>query len=111
MLCGCAVLLCAARYADAAMTITYGYDAQDRLTQVSYSDHEKEAFVYDSASNVLLAMAITDANYLESFLLYFTLVDPISSPAFRQIITACRNPIVTKKPDWNTIWAKAQSKA
>ncbi len=52
-------------------TITYTYDGQYRLTQVTYSDSQKECFSYDAANNLDLYMALTDSKYFNSFLLYF----------------------------------------
>ena len=57
-----------------AATITYTYDAQHRLVQASYSASQKEFFNHDAAGNVDQRVAITDAKYLESWLLYFSML-------------------------------------
>lgn len=54
----------------AGTTITYSYDKQHRLTQVSYSDSEKMTYSYDGANNLDLYVVITDSKYFKSFLLY-----------------------------------------
>ena len=69
------VLLVFATSALAGTTITYSYDAQYRLTQVSYSESQKEFFNYDSAGNLDLYVAVTDSSYLNSFLLYLTFLE------------------------------------
>jgi len=65
----------------AGTTITYTYDAQHRLVQASYSASEKEFFNHDAAGNVDQRVAITDAKYLESWLLYFSMLGPTRRPA------------------------------
>ena len=57
-----------------AATITYTYDAQHRLVQASYTASQKEFFNHDAAGNVDQRVAITDAKYLESWLLYFSML-------------------------------------
>ena len=64
----------------AGTTITYTYDAQYRLVQASYSDTEKEFFNYDAAGNLELYVAVTDASYLNSFLLYLTFLEDQTRP-------------------------------
>jgi hypothetical protein len=56
-----------------AATIAYTYDAQHRLVQASYSASEKAFYNYDAAGNVDQHITITNAKYLESWLLWFTL--------------------------------------
>ena len=63
-----------------AATITYTYDAQHRLVQASYSASQKEFFNHDAAGNVDQRVAITDAKYLESWLLYFSALDLLPGP-------------------------------
>jgi len=53
-----------------AATITYTYDAQHRLVQASYSASEKVFYNYDAAGNMDQHVTITNAKYLESWLLY-----------------------------------------
>ena len=66
------IVLVLGAFASAGTTITYSYDAQYRLTQVSYSESQKEFFNYDAAGNLELYVAVTDASFLNSFLLYLT---------------------------------------
>jgi YD repeat-containing protein len=68
------VILC---HSALAATITYTYDAQHRLVQASYSASEKMFYNYDAAGNVDQHVTITDAKYLESWLLYFSLLDTV----------------------------------
>ena len=63
-----------------AATITYTYDAQHRLVQASYTASQKEFFNHDAAGNVHQRVAITDAKYLESWLLYFSALDMLPMP-------------------------------
>jgi len=63
------VFVLSASLASAA-TISYTYDAQHRLVQASYSASEKVFYNYDAAGNVDQHVTITDAKYLESWLLY-----------------------------------------
>jgi hypothetical protein len=75
-----------------AATITYTYDAQHRLVQSSYTTSQKEFFSHDAAGNVDQRTAITDAKYLESWLLYLSMLD-VCMPeqltvAVRQVLTA-----------------------
>ena len=74
------VLLVFATSAFAGTTITYAYDQQYRLTQVSYSESEKEFFNYDAAGNLELYVAVTDSAYLNSFLLYLTFIQDQTRP-------------------------------
>ena len=60
-----------------AATITYTYDTQHRLVQASYSDSQREFYNYDAAGNVEQHVVITDAKYLQSWLLYFSLLDAV----------------------------------
>lgn len=73
-----------------AATVTYTYDAQHRLVQASYSTSEKVFYNYDAAGNVDQHIVITDAKYLESWLLYFSLVEPRPMPgsAFLRLVYA-----------------------
>ena len=64
----------------AGTTITYAYDQQYRLVQASYSDSEKEFYNYDVAGNPNLYVAVTDASYLNSFLLYLTFLEDQRRP-------------------------------
>ena len=66
--------------AFAGTTITYSYDAQYRLTRVSYSESQKEFFNYDAAGNLELYVAVTDASFLNSFLLYLTFLENQTRP-------------------------------
>ena len=70
-------------FATSALAVTtsiYSYDAQYRLTQVSYSESQKEFFNYDSAGNLDLYVAVTDSAYLNSFLLYLTFMEDQMRP-------------------------------
>jgi len=73
-----------------AAPITYTYDAQHRLVQASYSTTEKVFYNYDAAGNVDQHIVITDSKYLESWLLYFSLVEPrpMSGSAFLRLVNA-----------------------
>ena len=73
-------LLVLATSALAGTTITYSYDAQYRLTRVSYSESQKEFFNYDAAGNLELYVAVTDASFLNSFLLYLTFLENQTRP-------------------------------
>ena len=64
----------------AGTTITYSYDAQYRLVQASYSASEKEFYNYDAAGNLELYVAVTDASFLNSFLLYLTFLENQTRP-------------------------------
>jgi hypothetical protein len=73
-------LLVAATSALAGTTITYTYDAQYRLVQASYSESDKEFYNYDAAGNLDLYVAVTDASFLNSFLLYLTYLENQNRP-------------------------------
>ena len=78
-----------------AATITYAYDNQHRLVQASYSASQQEFFTHDAAGNVDQHVVITDAKYLRSWLLYFSLVDPWPTPGvalLKQAVTQCLPP-------------------
>jgi len=57
-----------------AATITYTYDAQHRLVQMSYSVSQKAFISYDASGNVEQQVVITDAKYLQSWLWYFSML-------------------------------------
>ena len=57
-----------------AATITYSYDAQHRLVQASYSASQKVFYNYDATGNVDQHVVITDGKYLQSWLLYFSMI-------------------------------------
>ena len=72
----------------AGTTITYTYDKQHRLTSADYSATQADAHVayqYDAANNLDVYVAITDAQYLESWMLYFSSFDPLSVPDLARI--------------------------
>ena len=76
-------------------TITYAYDNQHRLVQASYSASQQEFFTYDAAGNVDQHVVITDAKYLQSWLLYFSVVDPWPMPGvalLKQAVTESLSP-------------------
>jgi len=78
-----------------AATITYAYDNQHRLVQASYSASQQEFFNHDAAGNVDQHVVITDAKYLQSWLLYFSVVDPWPTPGvalLKQAVTECLSP-------------------
>ncbi len=77
-------------FAVRANSITYTYDAQHRLVQASYGASEKVFYNHDAAGNVDQHIVITDAKYLESWLLYFSLVEPQPMPgsAFLRLVYA-----------------------
>lgn len=74
------VLLVFAGSSLAGTTITYAYDEQYRLTQVSCGESEKELYNYDAAGNLDLYVAVTDASFLNSFLLYLTFLENQGRP-------------------------------
>jgi len=90
-------ILLAAATARAGTTITYTYDKQHRLTSADYSAAQADAHVayqYDAANNLDVYVAITDGQYLKSFLWYFSyLPSPITSPHRVAAIS------------WPTVWA------
>jgi len=78
-----------------AATITYAYDSQHRLVRASYSASQQEFFNHDAAGNVDQHVVITDAKYLQSWLLYFSIVDPWPTPGvnlLKQAVTECLSP-------------------
>jgi len=87
----------------AGTTITYTYDKQHRLTSVDYSAAQTDAHVayqYDAANNLDIYVAITDGQYLKSFLWYFSyLPSPIASPRCFAAIS------------WPGIWARISAKS
>jgi hypothetical protein len=63
----------------AGTTITYTYDKQHRLTSVDYSAAQTDAHVayqYDAANNLDIYVAITDGQYLKSFLYWLSWAVP-----------------------------------
>ena len=72
------MMLCAFGQAHADTTISYSYDQNNRLVKAEYSESQQMFYNYDAADNMTLAMAITDAQYLKSFMLYLSLIDPVS---------------------------------
>ncbi len=63
----------------AGTTISYTYDKQHRLTSVNYSEAQADAHVsyqYDAANNLDVYVAITDGQYLRSFLYWLSYVVP-----------------------------------
>ena len=84
------LLIALARPCLDAAPVSYTYDAQRRLVQASYSATQKEFYNYDAAGNVDQHVVITDAKYLESWLLYFSLVEPWTPGAtvLRDAVTA-----------------------
>ena len=73
-------LLVLARTSSAAV-ISYTYDGQHRLVQAGYSNAERTFYAYDAAGNLEQHVAITDSKYLQSWLLYFSMVGyPLNSP-------------------------------
>lgn len=87
----------------AGTTITYTYDKQHRLTSADYSAAQADAHVayqYDAANNLDVYVAITDGQYLKSFLWYLSWL-----------------PAPTWQPDgfagisWPEIWASLTAKS
>jgi len=66
----------------ATTTINYTYDAQHRLLQASHSDSQKDFYSYDAAGNVDQHVVITDAKYLQSWLLYFSMLGGHAAESF-----------------------------
>ncbi len=67
----------AAHVTLAGTTITYTYDAQHRLVSADYSEAQPDTHVvyqYDAANNVSLIVAITDSQWLRSFMLWLSAV-------------------------------------
>lgn len=63
----------------AGTTITYSYDKQHRLTSADYSAAQTDAHIayqYDAANNLDVYAAITDGQYLKSFLYWLSAVWP-----------------------------------
>ncbi|MFO7534837.1 MAG: hypothetical protein R6X19_04005 [Kiritimatiellia bacterium] len=75
---------------SAADTITYSYDAQHRLVQENISASEKVFYSYDSAGNTSQHVTITDAKYLESWLLYFSMLEPWQAPGVATVLRDVR---------------------
>lgn len=99
------ILLVALTYTPclAGTTITYTYDKQHRLTSADYSAAQTDAHVayqYDAANNLDVCVAITDGQYLKSFLWYLSwLPSPIGTRhAFAQI-------------SWTEIWASLPTRS
>ena len=87
----------------AGTTITYTYDKQHRLTSADYSAAQADAHVayqYDAANNLDVYVAITDGQYLKSFLWYLSWL-----------------PAPVRQPDgfagvsWPEIWASLTAKS
>ena len=97
------ILLLLVASAQAGTTITYTYDQQHRLTSADYSAAQTDAHVayqYDAANNLDVYVAITDGQYLKSFLWYFSyLPTPITSPHSYAGIS------------WPEIWASLSAKS
>ena len=85
----------------AATTITYSYDKQHRLTEVSYSASEKTFYSYDAANNLDLEVSITDSKYLKSFLLYLSRHSSDVGGWFAQLKDAVRD-ITQRLAPWRT---------
>jgi len=89
--------------AQAGTTITYTYDKQHRLASVDYSAAQADAHVayqYDAANNLDVYVAITDSQYLKSFLWYLSwLPAPVLQPdGFAGL-------------SWPEIWARLAAKS
>lgn len=97
------VLVLMAASVRAGTTITYTYDKQHRLVSADYSAAQADAHVayqYDAANNLDVYVAITDGQYLKSFLWYFSyLPTPITSPHRFAAIP------------WPTVWASLSTKS
>lgn len=96
-------ILLAVATAHAGTTITYTYDQQHRLTSADYSAAQTDAHVayqYDAANNLDVYVAITDSQYLKSFLWYLSwLPAPVWQPdGFPGI-------------SWPEIWASISAKS
>lgn len=66
--------------------IAYAYDQQHRLVAADYSQAQSDARVtyqYDAANNLDLRAAITDGQWLRSFLLWLGRVAPMGHGAQR----------------------------
>ena len=86
----------------AGTTITYTYDRQHRLTSADYSVAQTDAHVayqYDAANNLDVYVAITDGQYLKSFLWYLSWVP-----------SSIWNPWGAAEISWPEIWASIPSK-
>lgn len=60
-----------------ASTITYTYDARHRLVAADYTEAQPDTHVtyqYDAANNVELISAITDSQWLRSFMIWLSSV-------------------------------------
>ena len=96
-------VLLAAATVEAGPTITYTYDKQHRLTSADYSAAQTDAHVayqYDAANNLDVYVAITDGQYLKSFLWYLSLLPaPVRQPnGFAGI-------------PWTEVWARLAAKS
>lgn len=80
-----------------AETFTYTYDSQHRLVQASHGESEKVFYNYDAAGNVDQHVTITEAKYLQSWLLYFACMDAIRpSPVLSSWETTLRSLLAEK---------------
>mgnify|MGYP000228347884 CR=1 FL=1 len=96
-------ILFAVATAQAGTTITYTYDKQHRLASADYSAAQADAHVayqYDAANNLDVYVAITDGQYLKSFLWYLSWVP---SPV--------RQPDGFAELSWPEIWARLAAKS
>lgn len=87
----------------AGTTITYTYDRQHRLASADYSAAQADADVayqYDAANNLDVYVAITDGQYLKSFLWYLSW---LLSPAWR--------PDGFAGISWPEAWARLAAKS
>ena len=83
---------------QAGTTITYTYDKQHRLTSADYSAARADAHVayqYDGANNLDVYVAVTDGQYLKSFLWYLSWVPSPRSHA----------PYDFTEISWPEVWA------
>ena len=96
-------ILLAVATAHAGTTITYTYDKKHRLTSADYSAAQTDAHVayqYDAANNLDVYVAITDGQYLKSFLWYLSW---LLSPAWR--------PDGFAGISWPEAWARLAAKS
>jgi hypothetical protein len=87
----------------AGTTITYTYDKQHRLTSVDYSAAQTDAHVayqYDAANNLDIYVAITDGQYLKSFLWYLSWL-PVPVQQSNGVVGI----------SWSEIWASLSAKS
>jgi YD repeat-containing protein len=74
-----AAFVVTAAFTSAGTTIAYTYDKQLRLTSADYSASQTDthvAYQYDAANNLDVYAAITDGQYLKSFLYWLSVVWP-----------------------------------